>query len=187
MSAPSPAGLRSRHMAEPVAVSSVTFWWLPGHLSQGLLIWLFKGAFKVSTGIVSWYRSSYCTDVDVSQMASPVPTVALSPEKCLEALFPVALKLWLVEGRCSYVSMNGCSHAVVRSRQNWRKVYGMHFTAVIVKSCVEGSVFHRSDALAVRSGLLYFLGKFGCRLERPTPSTPAPRPLSVCTAFDTHG
>ena len=43
----------------------------PNHI-QGLLFWLFKGAFKVSSGTVNkWYRSSSGTDFDSSEIASP--------------------------------------------------------------------------------------------------------------------
>ena len=41
-------------------------------LQQGLLFWLFKGGFQVSSSTVSWYRGSHGTDVDISQIASPV-------------------------------------------------------------------------------------------------------------------
>ena len=37
-----------------------------------VLLWLFKGGFKVSLGTPEWYRSSYCTDFDTSEIASPV-------------------------------------------------------------------------------------------------------------------
>ena len=37
----------------------------------GLLFWLFKGGFKVSSGTVDWYRNSYGTDFDYSEIASP--------------------------------------------------------------------------------------------------------------------
>ena len=39
---------------------------------QGLLLWLFKGVSKVSSGTVQWYRSSYGTDFDNAEVASPV-------------------------------------------------------------------------------------------------------------------
>ena len=38
--------------------------WERGLPFQGLLFWLFKGAFKVSSGTVERYRSSYGTDFD---------------------------------------------------------------------------------------------------------------------------
>ena len=41
-------------------------------VSQGLLFWLFKAAFKVSSAISWWFRSSYGTDFDKSEIASPV-------------------------------------------------------------------------------------------------------------------
>ena len=41
-------------------------------LLQGLLFWLLKGGLKVSLGTVSWYRSSYGTDFDNSEIACPV-------------------------------------------------------------------------------------------------------------------
>ena len=43
-----------------------------GLLKQGLLFWLLKGGFRVSSGTVKWYISSYATDFDNSEMASPV-------------------------------------------------------------------------------------------------------------------
>ena len=36
----------------------------------GLLYYLLKGAFKVSSGTVEWYRSIYGTDVEKSEIAS---------------------------------------------------------------------------------------------------------------------
>ena len=39
---------------------------------QGLLFWLFEGSFKVSSVTVEWCRSSYGTDFDDSEIASPV-------------------------------------------------------------------------------------------------------------------
>ena len=49
----------------------------PLHLSsagsyRGVLCWLFKGGFKVSSGTLGWYRSSYGTDFDDSEIAGPV-------------------------------------------------------------------------------------------------------------------
>ena len=41
-------------------------------LSQGLLCWLIKGGFQVSSGIVEWYRNSYGSDFDTSEVASSV-------------------------------------------------------------------------------------------------------------------
>ena len=43
----------------------------PKTLDQGLLFWLFEGDFKASLGIVEWYRSSYGSDFDTSEKASP--------------------------------------------------------------------------------------------------------------------
>ena len=34
-------------------------------LFHGLPFWLFKGAFKVSSGTVRWYRNSYGTDLEI--------------------------------------------------------------------------------------------------------------------------
>ena len=39
---------------------------------QGLLFWLFRGSFKASSGTVLWYRSSYGTNFENSEIASPV-------------------------------------------------------------------------------------------------------------------
>ena len=39
---------------------------------QGLVSWLLKGGFRVSLGTVKWYRSSSGTDVDNSEITSPV-------------------------------------------------------------------------------------------------------------------
>ena len=36
------------------------------------VFWLLKRGFKVSSGIVEWYRGSYGTDRDNSEIASPV-------------------------------------------------------------------------------------------------------------------
>ena len=44
-----------------------------GRCRHGKLFGLFKGGFKVSLGIVQWYTSSYGTDFDSSDIASPVP------------------------------------------------------------------------------------------------------------------
>ena len=41
-------------------------------VSQGLLFWLFTGGFKVSSGTVEWYRSSYDTDFGNSEIAGCV-------------------------------------------------------------------------------------------------------------------
>ena len=41
-------------------------------LGQGQLFWLFEAGFKVSSGTVKWYRSSYGTDFENSEIASPV-------------------------------------------------------------------------------------------------------------------
>ena len=41
-------------------------------IMQGLLFWLLKGGFKVSSGSVEWYRIIYGTDIDNSEIASPV-------------------------------------------------------------------------------------------------------------------
>ena len=41
-------------------------------LQQGLPFWLFTGGFKVSSGTVYWYRRSYVTDFDKSEIASSV-------------------------------------------------------------------------------------------------------------------
>ena len=38
---------------------------------KGLLFWLFKGCFKVSSGTVQWYGSSHGTDFDNSEIAGP--------------------------------------------------------------------------------------------------------------------
>ena len=43
-------------------------------MKQGLLLWLFEGGFKVSTGTASWYRSSYGIGFDDSEM--PVKLLA---------------------------------------------------------------------------------------------------------------
>ena len=43
-----------------------------GALVEGLLFWLFKRGFKVSSGTVEWYVSSYGTDFDDSEIARPV-------------------------------------------------------------------------------------------------------------------
>ena len=37
---------------------------------KGLPFWLFKGGFNVSSGTLSWYRSSYGTDFDNSETPS---------------------------------------------------------------------------------------------------------------------
>ena len=42
---------------------------------QDLPFWLFKGGFKVSSGTVEWYTSSYGTDFDSSEIASPLKEV----------------------------------------------------------------------------------------------------------------
>ena len=39
---------------------------------QGLLFWLLNGGFKVSSGTAKWYRNSYGTDFDNSEIASPL-------------------------------------------------------------------------------------------------------------------
>ena len=39
---------------------------------QGLLFWLFRGGFKVNSGTLKWYRSSYGTDSDSSDTVGPV-------------------------------------------------------------------------------------------------------------------
>ena len=55
-----------------------------GHLliKQGLLFWLSKEGFKVSSGTVKWYRSSYGTDFDDPEIASLV--LAYGPRRgCL--------------------------------------------------------------------------------------------------------
>ena len=44
----------------------------PQALKQGLLFWLFLRGLKVSLGTVEWYRSSYGTDFDTPEIASPV-------------------------------------------------------------------------------------------------------------------
>ena len=41
-------------------------------LLQGLLFCLFKACFKVSSGTAEWYRISYGTDFDSSEIAGPV-------------------------------------------------------------------------------------------------------------------
>ena len=41
-------------------------------LFQGLLFWLFKAGFEVNSDTVKWYRSSYGTDVDSPEIASPI-------------------------------------------------------------------------------------------------------------------
>ena len=41
-------------------------------IEQVLLFWLFTGVLEVSLGILSWYRSSYGTDFDNSEIAGPV-------------------------------------------------------------------------------------------------------------------
>ena len=43
-----------------------------GSLTQGLRFWLFKGGFSVSSCTAEWYRSSFGTDFDCSEIASPV-------------------------------------------------------------------------------------------------------------------
>ena len=43
-----------------------------GPVFHGLLFWLFRGCFKVSLGVAEWYRSSYGTDSENSEIASPV-------------------------------------------------------------------------------------------------------------------
>ena len=39
---------------------------------EGLLFWLFKGGFRVSSSAVEWYTSSYGTDIDKPKTTSPV-------------------------------------------------------------------------------------------------------------------
>ena len=41
-------------------------------LLQALLLLLFKGGFKFSLGTLEWCRSSYSTDLDISEIVSPV-------------------------------------------------------------------------------------------------------------------
>ena len=36
-----------------------------------MVFWLFQGGFKVSSGTVEWYMSSYGADFDNSEIASP--------------------------------------------------------------------------------------------------------------------
>ena len=37
---------------------------------KGLLSWLFKGGFKVSSGSLEWFVGNYCTDLENSEIAS---------------------------------------------------------------------------------------------------------------------
>ena len=64
------------HGSPPESLEEVTL----NRLVQGLLFWLFKGGFKVSSGPVDWYISSSDTDFDSSEIASPVvrPTYSCS-------------------------------------------------------------------------------------------------------------
>ena len=39
-------------------------------LGEGLLFWLCKGGFKVSSGILGWYKKSFGTDFDNSELVS---------------------------------------------------------------------------------------------------------------------
>ena len=41
-------------------------------LGRGLLFWLLTDGFKVSLGTLEWYRSSYGTDFDTSEIAGPL-------------------------------------------------------------------------------------------------------------------
>ena len=43
-----------------------------GQILQGLVFWMFGRGIKVSLGTVSWYRSSYGTDFDLSEIAGSV-------------------------------------------------------------------------------------------------------------------
>ena len=43
-----------------------------GPLIQGLLFWMLKGGYRVSSGIGEWYSSNYGTELDDSEIASPV-------------------------------------------------------------------------------------------------------------------
>ena len=44
----------------------------PRSIFNWFLLWLLQGDFKVSSGTIPWYRSSYGTDFDTSEIASPV-------------------------------------------------------------------------------------------------------------------
>ena len=64
----------------------------PAILHQGLPCLLFKRAFKVSSGTVELYRSSYGTDLDNSELASPVHPRITHRRRNVHLMYPLFLK-----------------------------------------------------------------------------------------------